>query len=260
MKLPSSSSLLLATLAISSSSSTLAAPAGEGDAAITTSSSNQQLSALVGSSDVHDLGSADIDNEQRTVENSESKCSLVINQSLETHSGLRLVDSDIRQNSLVSAFLELLHTLPIIGHPVAALIEKSFPNGPDSVQRMPDISPDDLQALQTAIAEVSRVLNQGNQTLGASNAVQSVALTAISNGDGLNTSSVPIGFASTSAADPTNTTSVSPPSAAAADRSMTMGVATFTQTPSESASASQSSPMTPTIPGNPPNTPVPPAA
>jgi len=224
MKLPSSSSLLLATLAISSSSSSLAAPAGESDAAITTSSSNHNISTLLSSPNIGDLGSgsADIHSEQRASVNVD-----------------RSEESDTHQNSLVSALLQLLHNLPIIGHPVASLIEKSFPNGTDSVQRMPVISADDLQALHAAIAEVSRVLSSGNQTLGASSAVQSVAPIAISNGN---------------ASDPTNTTSsVSSPSTAAADGNTTMDVAAFTSAP-------QSSPPTPIIPGNPPNTPVPPAA
>jgi hypothetical protein len=173
-----------------------------------------------------------------------------INQSLETHSGLQLVDSDTPQTGAIFAFIKLLHTLPIIGHPVASLIEKSFSNGTDSVQRMPDIDAADLLALQAAIAEVSRVLIQGNQTLGASS-VQSVSPTAISNGENNSTSAA--------LANPTNTTSsVSPPSAAVADGSTMTGVATFTQTPFESTSAPQWSPTTPTIPGNPPNTPVPP--
>lgn len=173
-----------------------------------------------------------------------------INQSLETHSGLQLVESDTPQTGVMSAFIELLHTVPIIGHPVASLIEKSFSNGTDSVQRIPDISTADLHALQAAIAEVSRVLIQDNQTLGVSS-VQSVSPTAISNGKN--------NSASAALANPTNTTSsVSPLSAAVADRSTTTDVATFTQTPFESTSAPQWSPTTPTIPGNPPNTPVPP--
>jgi len=234
MKLPSSSSLLLATLAISSSSSTLAAPAGEGDAAITTSSSNQRISALLGTSDICDLGSVDI--EPRASANIESSD----------------VDSDTPQNSLVYTLLKMLHTLPIIGHPVAALIEKSFPNGTDSAEGMPIISPDDLLALQAAIIEVSRALSQSNQTtLGVSSGVQSVAPT-------MTNSSVSNGFATTSAAPagPTNTTSSVSPLSAAADENTTTHVAL---TPSESVSTPQSSPMSPTIPGNPPNTPVPPA-
>jgi len=244
MKLPASSSLLLASLAISSSSSTLAAPAREGDAAITTSSSNHRISALLGPSDIRDLGSVDI--EPRAGANIEKSD----------------VDSDSLPNSLGSALLKLLHTLPIIGHPVASLIENSFPNGTDSVKGMPNISPDDLHALQAAIAEVSRALSQGNQTT-LSSAVQSVAPTT-SNGDGFNTnSSVSNAFATTSTAPagPINTTSSLSPLSAAADESTTTHVATSTQTPSESVSAApQLSPMTPTIPGNPPNTPVPPAA
>jgi len=243
MKLPASSSLLLATLAISSSSSTLAAPAGEGDTAITTSSSNHRISALLNPSDIRDLGSVDI----------EPKASANIERSD--------VDSDTPPNPLVSTLLKVLHTLPIIGHPVASLIEKSFPNGTEPAEG--NISPDDLQALQAAITEVSRALSQNNQTiLGVSSAVQSVAPTT-SNGGGLNTNSyVSDGFSTTSdaPAGPTNTTSSVLPLSAAADGSTTTHVATSTQTPSESVSAPQSSPMSPTIPSNPPNTPVPPAA
>ena len=261
MKLPASSSFLLATLAISSSSSTLAAPAGEGDAAITTSSSNQRISALLDPSDIRDIGSVDIETRaSATIERSDGKQSL-IDQSSVTQSRLQPVDSDTLQNPPISAWIKLLHTVPIIGHPVASLIERSFPNGTDSVEGMPNISPDDLQALQAAITEVSRALSQSNQTtLGVSSAVQSVAPTT-SNGDGLNTiSSVSNGFAtaSTAPAGPTNTT-VSPLSAAV-DENTTTPVATSTQTPSKSVSTPQSSPMSPTIPGNPPNTPVPPTA
>ena len=126
---------------------------------------------------------------------------------------------------------------------------------------MPNISPDDLQALQAAITEVSRALGQSNQTtLGVSSAAQSVAPTTV-NGDGLNNNSpVSSSSATTSAASagPTNTTSSVLPLSAAADESTMTHVATSTQTPSKSVSASQSSPMSPTIPGNPPNTPVPP--
>jgi len=237
MKLPASSSLLLATLAISSSSSTLAAPAGEGDAAITTSSSNHRISALLEPSDIRDLGSVDIEpSASANIERSD-------------------VDSGTLQHPPVSAWLKLLHTLPIIGHPVASLIEKSFPNATDSVEGIPNISPDDLQALQAAITEVSRALGQSNQTtLDVSNAVQSVAPNTV-NGDGPMSNS----FTTTSAAPagPTNTTSSVLPLSAAADESTTT---ISTQTPSKSVSAPQSSPMSPTIPGNPPNTPVPPTA
>ena len=258
MKLPASSSLLLATLAISSSSSTLAAPAGEGDAAITTSSSNHRISALLDPSDIRDLGSVDIEpRASANIERSDCKQSLIISQSLVTQSRLQLVDSDTLPNPPVSAWLKLLHTVPIIGHPVASMIERSFPNGTDSVEGMPNISPNDLQALQAAIAEVSRALSQSNQTTqGVPSAVQSVAPTT-SDGDELNTnSSMSNGFATTSAAlaGPTNTTSSVSPLSAEADES------TSTQTPSKSVSVPQSSPMSPTIPGNPPNTPVPPAA
>ena len=263
MKLPASSSLLLATLAISSSSSTLAAPAGEGDAAITTSSSNHRISAL-DPSDIRDLGSVDIEpRASANIERSDGKQSLIISQSLVTQSRLQSVDSDTPQNAHVSAWLKLLHTLPIIGHPVASLIERSFLNGTDSVEGMPNISSDDLQALQAAITEVSRALGQSNQTtLGVSSAVQSVSPTTI-NGDRLNTNSpVSNSFATTSAAPAgsTNTTSSVLPLSAAADESTTTHVATSTQTPSKSVSTPQSSPMSPTIPGNPPNTPVPPTA
>jgi len=237
MKLPASSSLLLATLAISSSSSTLAAPAGEGDTAITTSSSNHHISAFLSSSGIHDLGSADGDIEQRantTMERSE-------------------VDPEASQKTLVSAFLGLLHTLPIIGHPVASLIQKSFPNGTDSVEEMPNISPDDLKALQAAIAEVSRALGQDNQTSpGVSSAVHSgTTPTAMSNGDGLNTdSSISNAHTSATLADPTNT--VSPFSRPSVDGSTTIDVAASTQTPPETDLV----PPSPTIPGNPPNTPI----
>ena len=79
MKIPASSSLLLATLAISSSSSTLAAPAGEGDAAITTSSSNHHISALLGPSDIRDLGSVDIEPKaSANIERSDGKQFLII--------------------------------------------------------------------------------------------------------------------------------------------------------------------------------------
>ena len=264
MKLPASSSLLLATLAISSSSSTLAAPAGEGDAAITTSSSNHRISALVEPSDIRDLGSVDIEpRDSANIERSDGKQSLIISQSLVTQSRLQSVDSATLQTSPASAWIRLLHTLPIIGHPVASMIERSFPNGTDSVEGMSNISPDDLLALQAAITEVSRALSQSNQTtLGFSSTVQSVASTT-SNGDGLNTNSpVSNGFVTTSAAPagPTDTTSSVSPLSAAADESTTNHVATSTQTPSKSGSAPQSSPMSPTIPGNPPNTPVPPTA
>ena len=264
MKLPASSSLLLATLAISSSSSTLAAPAGEGDAAITTSSSNHRISALLDPSDIRDLGSVDIEPRTGTnIERSDGKQSLFIRQSLVTQSRLKSVDSDTLQNPPASAWLQLLHTVPIIGHPVASLIERSFLNGTDSVEGMPNISPDELQALQAAITEVSRALSQNNQTtLSVSSAVQSVVPTT-SNGDGPNTnSSVSNDFATASAAPvgPTNTTSTVSPLSAVADESTTTPVATPTQTPSKSVSTPQSSPMSPTIPGNPPNTPVPPTA
>jgi hypothetical protein len=261
MKLPASSSLLLATLAISSSSSTLAAPAGEGDAFITTSSSNHRISALLEPSDIRDLVSVDIEpRASANIEKSDGKQSPIISQGLVTQSCLQSVDSDTLQNAPVSAWLKLLHTLPVIGHPVASLIEKSFLNGTDSVEGMPNISPDDLQALQAAIKEVSRALGQSNQTtLGVSSAVQSVVPTTV-NGDGLNTNSpMSNSFATTSAAPagPTNTTSSVLPLSAAADESTTT---TSTQTPSKSVRAPQSSPVSPTIPGNPPNTPVPPAA
>ena len=135
---------------------------------------------------------------------------------METQSCFQSVDSDTLQNAPVSTWLKFLHTLPIIGHPVASLIERSFPNGTDLVEGMPSISPDELQALQAAITEVSRALGQSNQTTpGVSSAVQSVALTT-NNGDGLNTSDSP---ATTSAApaSPTNTTSSVLPLSAAAD-------------------------------------------
>ena len=264
MKLPASSSLLLATLAMSSSSSTLAAPAGEGDTAITTSSSNHRISALLNLSDIPDLGSVDIEPEaSANIERSDGKQSLIISQSSVTQSRLQSVDLDTPQSSLVSALLKLLNTLPIIGQPVASLIEKSFPNGTEPAEGMRNISKDDLQALHAAITEVSRALSQNNQTaLDVSSAVQSIVpITSV--GDGLNTNSyVPKGFTTTSAtpAGASNTTSSVSPLSAAADGSTTTHVATFTQTPSESVSAPQSSPMSPTIPGNPPNTPVPPAA
>ena len=176
---------------------------------------------------------------------------------------LQSVDSDTLQNAPASTWLKMVHTLPIIGHHIASLIERSFPNGTDSVEGMPNISPDDLQALQAAITEVSRALGQTNQTtLGVSSAVQSVAPTT-NNGDGLNTSTLMSNsFATTSAApaDPSNTTSSVSPLSAAADESTTTHVAISTQTPSKSVSVTQSSPMSPTIPGNPPNTPVPPTA
>ena len=264
MKLPASSSLLLATLAISSSSSTLAAPAGEGDAAITTSSSNHRMSALPEPSDLSDLASVDIEPRASVnIERSDGKQSLISSQSLVTQSRLQSVDSDTLQTAPASAWLTLLHTLPIIGHPIASLIERSFPNGTDSAEGIPNISPDDLQALQAAITEVSRALGQTNQTTpGVSSAVQSVAPTT-NNGDGLNTStSVSNSFATISAAPagPSNTTSSVLPLSAAADESTTTHAATSTQTPSKSVSVPQSSPMSPTIPGNPPNTPVPPTA
>ena len=251
MKLPSSSSVLLATLAISSSSSSLAAPAGECDTAITTSSSNRHIPALLSSSAICDLDSADIDIEQgdsTTVERSGGEQSLIVNQRLETHSGLQLVQlaSEDRRNGSISGFLGLLRALPIIGHPVALLIGKSFPNGTDSVEGMADISPDDLQALQAAIAEVSRALGH-DQTASAVPSAIRTAPTAMSNGDGPNTDSSASNSTSPALADPANTaSSLSRPSAVAA-RSATMAGA---QTPS----------MSPTIPGNPPNTPVPPAA
>ena len=261
MKLPASSSLLLATLAISSSSSTLAAPAGESDAAITTSS-NHRISELLEPSDIHDLGTVDVEpRASANIERSDGKQSLIISRSLVTQSCIQSVDSDTLQRSRVFAWLQLLHTLPIIGHPVASLIERSFPNGTDSIEGMPNISSDDLQALQAAITEVSRALDQNNQTtLGVSSAVQSVASTT-SNGPNTNTP-VSNGFTTTSAAPagPTNPTSSVLPLSAAADESTATHVATPIQTPSKSVSAPQSSPMSPTIPGNPPNTPVPPAA
>jgi len=231
---------------------------------MTTSSSNHHTSAFLGDSGVRDLGSVAIDIEQKastTVERSEGKRFLIISQSLVTNFGLQLVDLEARQEDGLSLF-RLLYTLPIIGRPIASLIEKSFPNGTDSVEGMPDIDPDDLKALQAAIAEVSRALGQADPTaLEVPSAVQSVngtTPTTMSNEDGLNTDgSMSTGFSSTSAAlAATNTgSSLSRPSAA--DGSSTMGGATSTQTPSESAPAPQSSP---TIPGNPPNSPVPSAA
>ncbi|KAF8807920.1 hypothetical protein BYT27DRAFT_7256460 [Phlegmacium glaucopus] len=248
MKLPSSSSLLLATLAISSSSSTLAAPSGESDTVMTTSTSNHHISAFLGDSSIRDLGSVDIDNEQRAT-------STIVERSE--------VDLEADHRNPILSLLKLLHNLPIIGHPVASLIEKSLPNGTNSAEGMPDISPDDLKALQAAIAEVSRTLNQTSPE--APSAIQSVngtAPTAMSSGDGLYTAgSVSNSFSSTSAAlaDATNTdSSLSRPSAGAADGS-TMTDGATSQTPSESTSALQSS-SSPRIPGNPPNSPVPSAA
>lgn len=167
-----------------------------------------------------------------------------------THSASHLEIRDAP--SATGALPALISGLPIIGPPLAKALAPLFKNALVSAQSLdnsgsgstPNIDPQDMAALQSAIQEVSRVLSSSNLPATvpgvadpATSAVGGVTsglpiapvAGALSNGDGTNSGAGSSSYTSSGAPGPTQAAAAAP--------------------------SSSGNPSSPPMPGNPPNTP-----
>ncbi|KAF8913210.1 hypothetical protein CPB84DRAFT_1760674 [Gymnopilus junonius] len=154
MKLPASSSILLATLAMSSSSSCLiaAAPAGSdpADNGMTSATSNQHIPSL-----------REITPGYSTELNAQESSGTVFERAV-SYPG-RLSTRDSLVGSLVNAVRQIPVAGEVLGKVLSSLLVAT--QGPTGAKSMdvdgagPTVDPQDMQALQDAISELSRTLN-----------------------------------------------------------------------------------------------------
>ncbi|KAF8167536.1 hypothetical protein B0H34DRAFT_669956 [Crassisporium funariophilum] len=269
MKIPSSSSLFLATLAISSSSTSLAAPAGESESVLTSARSSRQIH---GDYMAHGLHQSDIDLEKMAERS--------IGGGLQNRDDANPASNPA--SSIVSKIGQML------GDVLEKISESANANN-QSAEAMgspPVINPHDMEAIQAAVNEVTRVMTN-NQTMpgtavgvigGVAGAIgggaAKVAPAAMNDPNGQDpgtSAAVPSSSAAAGSASQTDSASMSsymPGASAAAAPEYSSSMSSYMPGPSaaaapdyststyESATQSASASAAPNQPSAPPNSPV----
>ncbi|KAF8956090.1 hypothetical protein BDZ97DRAFT_1764119 [Flammula alnicola] len=235
MKIPTSSSILLATLAISSSSSCLAAPAGDApqDTGLTTSSSTSHMSSMPIASAAPGFRSDDTT--WQKVRGDCRKVNLFIESGGPRRFACFLCDPIGRGSP------------PPVGPTLSKVLGALLRGGSvgtqsvdsDSTASAQGVDPQDMKALQAAVAEAMRSI---------AGSVPGVAGSAVGN--------VSPSAPALAQRDDTNAGSGSSTSASSTQTAQAADGAPANSTSTTASSSASAAPPSPPMPGNPPNTPV----